>query len=106
VFYPLLGILNPLQCPGLNLTPAADPRYRFDIFPKRRWSGTSEALQELITGPARGKRIEGRRLQGVLAEATKTYWPEIEAWKTRMEVSAETLVRERATVFSDASVAA
>lgn len=84
VFYPMLGIFNPLQTPNINLTPADDPRYRFELFPRRRWSGSEDAVAELITGPAIGKRIEGRRVQGVLDAAREDYAPRIEAWKARM----------------------
>lgn len=55
VHVPVLGMLNPVQRPDIDLLPRLDPRYRFYAFPVRRWSGTDaqfEALEAKADFPA------------------------------------------------------
>jgi hypothetical protein len=48
IHMPLLGLLNPLQRPDVDLIPRGDKRYRIYEFPVRKWHATEEDLDYIL----------------------------------------------------------
>lgn len=84
IFYPLLGILHPIQSPGLNLTPQADARYEFHLFPPRSWEADSAALDSVIDGPNPARCIAAAELAALLHRSQDAAAADIAAWRARM----------------------
>jgi hypothetical protein len=87
VFYPLLGILNPAQEPGINLTPADDPRYEFHLFPHRSWEADDAALDAVIDGPNEARVLSQAALATLLAQARDVAEPGLAAWRGRVDAA-------------------
>ena len=87
VFYPLLGILNPSQAPGINLTPASDPRYEFWHFPPRQWMADGPAIEAVTQGPHGATRLEESQVATLLTNARAAADPAISEWRARVEAA-------------------
>ena len=47
IHYPLSGLFHPMQVASVDMIPLDDPRYRFYLFPTRKWDATPEQQAEL-----------------------------------------------------------
>lgn len=47
IYMPLIGGWNPEQRPDINLTPADEPRFIYDLFPARIWKASPEQIASL-----------------------------------------------------------
>ncbi|MEM1065023.1 MAG: hypothetical protein AAGJ74_05955 [Pseudomonadota bacterium] len=82
IHLPLSGLLNPRQCPKIDLLPTDDPRYRFYWFDPRPWHADAADRERLTTsGEARGF---GRTHAAALRrEAREISEPVTNAWRER-----------------------
>ncbi len=82
IFYPLLGMLNPEQEPGINLIPEGDARFRFYKFPHRLWRADAAALEDVIHGPSQAHKIDGAALTRLTDAARASYEPRLSEWRS------------------------
>lgn len=81
IFQPMLGLLNPEQQPGINLTPRGDDRYHFYKFPLRQWNADATMIEAVISGPSDARKIDGAEVVALLDQARLDYEPDLAQWR-------------------------
>jgi hypothetical protein len=85
IFYPLRGLLNPLQVPSVDIVPLNDPRYVFYQFPLRPWNADAADFEALIQGASEAVPVSQTAVQDLVAESAKAAAAELSDWKAQIE---------------------
>lgn len=86
IHYPLSGILNPEQAPGIDMLPLGDRRYRFYRFPVRSWKASEEQFADLLA-PALIPELRGAKIRALHARSAAAWEPELARWRDQFMAS-------------------
>lgn len=84
IFYPLRGLLHPLQVPEANMVPLGDSRYKFYEFPVNDWGATAEEIRALIEDKHEAKPISQAKTKALVAQSALLAEAEVAEWKARI----------------------